>query len=860
MNEKNFSFPKRKTNLRMAEQNLGGEKQFIVSDEELGTYFRFPEIEFFIFSHLDGKTSLETIKETLEEKFPNVEIPLDFFKAFVADLEKKNLLEGSIQKKKKPNLWQTLFYWRLVSFNPEKMLERLLNPLNFLFHPNAVYLGLFLIFLSLGYAYLHQGEWLQETHALVHGFGLVLLYFSFLVVAFVHETGHSLTCRRYGGKVKEMGFMLIYFAPAFYSNVSDAYFFPKKEERMYVGLAGLYFQFLFAAFATFMWYFAIPGSLFKLACASIIGLNGFTALWNLNPLIKLDGYYVLNDFLEVVNLRARSFHYFKLLFEKFALDLPSAIQELNDISPRLKKIYFWYGLLGISYTTILLFLLFLFLLSIAAKKLTGLGLVLFAGGIAWGAWNSYKRASPEIAKIVETIGKDPALAIKIKSRWEKIAVVVLFLFLIGLIPTRWGISGPCVVRPAVKRALAPLESGVIAKIYKNEGDFIQKGEIFARLDDFDLKQTLIHLWIEEKKDRDTLAYLEAEYGSHLTQAKGELSQAQLALKSHTILSPVVVSSAKSAMEAAKARYVKLHHDWKMLQRGSAPPQIAQIEGELKKAQTQATLAKKDWKRYQALFKQGVVSPKELEEKKANDESASSQVSILQAKLAAEKQNLQVNEKVAFEAYEEALKAYEQALENNAKLQPQKLKEELKNKRQNFYFSKNKEAEIAVARDQLSEVEAQIKAIQEKIARCEIRSPINGIIMTPHVKELQGRKFEKGEPLAWVYEPGKMIVEIKVDELDIPEIPQKPQESLVAIRLPAFPGKTFLGKIRRIIPASQKERSGNSFLVDVEIDSSKPQLLPGMEGTGKIYGKKRPLLWQIVRRPVEYVLWKLWGLF
>ena len=123
----------------------------------------------------------------------------------------------------------------------------------------------------------------------------------------IHEFAHGLTCCHFGGKVHEVGFMLIYFAPAFYCDVSDAWMFPSRRQRMWVTFAGGYIQMVIWGLCTLVWRVTDPDTFVQsdLRWWSFC-FQAFRSLLNFNPLIKLDGYYMLSDYLEIPNLRTRS--------------------------------------------------------------------------------------------------------------------------------------------------------------------------------------------------------------------------------------------------------------------------------------------------------------------------------------------------------------------------------------------------------------------------------------------------------------------------------------------------------------------------------------------------------------------------
>src|SRR5207247_2184724 len=125
----------------------------------------------------------------------------------------------------------------------------------------------------------------------------------------VDDCWDGLACVHDGGEVRGRGFMLSYFEAALYCNVSDAWVFPERAKRMWVGFAGPYVELCLWAVAVQAWRMTeVDTWISRMALIVLMG-SGIKTLFNFNPLIKLDGYYLLSDFLEIPNLRRRSFRY-----------------------------------------------------------------------------------------------------------------------------------------------------------------------------------------------------------------------------------------------------------------------------------------------------------------------------------------------------------------------------------------------------------------------------------------------------------------------------------------------------------------------------------------------------------------------
>lgn len=810
---------KRRQELRIAEQEADGQKKYIISDENTDVFYQLEELEFEIFWNLDGETSPEALKEKIEKRVGNIVIPLEELSEFIEDLKHKGLLEGFEARREKQPRWREIFYLRFKAFNPDKLLEKLIAPLSFLFSEPFIIMGLLFIAWSLIFTSIHREQWFSQTKALLHGWGFALFYVSLFVVGFVHEMGHSITCKHFGGRVKEMGFMLIYFQPAFYANVSDSYLFPEKKQKVFVGAAGLFYQFIFSALLIIAWTLTIPDSLYSSAMVAMIAMSGFSALINLNPLIKLDGYYILSDWLSVTNLRANSFQYLRLKLQQWLFDLPETREEINRIPKRLRKIYAWYGIGGIFYTALLLYWISSFVVRFLIRDLQTLGFLLIAGGIAWGFWNWYKRNAPEISRLREKVSDSPERERMFKAKKRTVgSAVALLLLLVGvLIWTRWGLKGPCEVKPEIKRGLAPLESGIIVKVLKRSGESVHKGEIFAQMDDFEIQRELNELKVLENLKKAHLTALKADYGASVTLAEQNFHEAHLALAEHDQISPFRIQEARDNMRHANAAY--------------------------EKAVAAADNAKREWERYQILDKENLASPKEVETKKLDYQSA-------------------VNDEAAAKAERHSTtQAYRRILSQLSKIDPEKLRTTVSDTQKSLTYTRRRSAEIQEAQYDLEDIQSRIKTDEEKLQRMAIRSPLDGIIMTPHITELEGKMVGRGEPVAWVYEPGPMIFEIRVDDLDVSEVPtESSTRNDVKVKLLALPGQSFRGKVRKIVPESLTNPRSKDYLVDVAVDDQAGSLLPGMQGTGKIYGKWHPVLWQLIRRPVKYMAWKLWSLF
>src|SRR6185295_5549304 len=141
--------------------------------------------------------------------------------------------------------------------------------------------------------------------------------------------------------VHEIGFMLIYFQPALYCDVSDAWLFPERSKRLWVGFAGPYFELFLWALATLAWRVTDTGTWVNSLALIVMTVSGVKTLFNLNPFIKLDGYYMLSDYLDLPNLRSRSFRYVGGLVERL---FGAGARGDEELLPGERRVFLCYGL------------------------------------------------------------------------------------------------------------------------------------------------------------------------------------------------------------------------------------------------------------------------------------------------------------------------------------------------------------------------------------------------------------------------------------------------------------------------------------------------------------------------------------
>jgi multidrug resistance efflux pump len=497
--------PRLRDDLVFSAQKSGSEGQVVVKDPLSGKFFRLGEIEYFICRQLNGRGSAEAIRKRTEKKFA-VPLAPATLEQFVETLRRRGLLrEGNSEPARDGTaapgrMRGSPLYLRWKAFDPDPLLERLLPRLGFIYTRSFVLFSAGLFFFALCLTVLNWEAIVADLRRLYRFDALILIWLTLFVVTTVHEFAHGLTCKYFGGEVREMGFLLIYFHPAFYTNVSDAWLFPEKSKRLWVTFAGSYVDLFLWAAATVLWRLSDPASGVHFTALVVMAACGVKNIFNLNPLIKLDGYYLLADYLEIPNLRQRSFQYLKdegaRLFGRNA--------ETKEVSARERRIYLGYGLLGSIYTWWMLGLVVFTFGSFLIGSYDAVGLLL-AAGFAWMLFGqSLRRALPDLSRLwagEQSFPSEPA-----KKALAVSAAVVLLLLLVR---PELKITGELRILPAHNADVRTEVEGVVEAVHVREGRPVRRGEPVATISNRELRAELEKVAGEIAEKRAKLKMLQA---------------------------------------------------------------------------------------------------------------------------------------------------------------------------------------------------------------------------------------------------------------------------------------------------------------------------------------------------------------
>ena len=236
----------------------------------------------------------------------------------------------------------SIMFIRIPLFDPDPLLKKILPVFRHLISPIGAVLWLAVVAAALKLVVDRFDMATSQAQGILAPDNLFLLYTGLVVVKSLHEFGHALVCRRFGGEVHTMGVMLLIFTPLPYMDATSSWSFRSRWQRALVGGAGMLTEVFIAALATFVWAQTGPGVVHSLAYNMMFIASVSTVLFNGNPLLRFDGYYILSDLLDIPNLTTRSKKHLRHLVEHYAFGYKDSFSPAQ--SP---KEAFWLTVFGV---------------------------------------------------------------------------------------------------------------------------------------------------------------------------------------------------------------------------------------------------------------------------------------------------------------------------------------------------------------------------------------------------------------------------------------------------------------------------------------------------------------------------------
>jgi putative peptide zinc metalloprotease protein len=478
-------------------QKYEGRTYWVVKDPVSLRYYRFKEQEHFLLQMMDGEHTLDDAQKSFEKRFRPDRLTLEDLEHFAQQLLTAGLAQNESpqagkqlfdrRKKRRRSEWmQTLtniLYIKIPVFDPDKLLGWMLTKRIFrwIFTIPFAILSVLLMASALGLVLTHF-ETFREKLPSYHEFfsfkTVIYLWISLGVVKVIHEFGHGLSCKAFGGEVHEMGLLFLCLSPCLYCNVSDAWTLPNKWHRILISFAGIYVELIIASIATFVWW-NTPTHPFinNLSLSVMVVCSVSTVVFNANPLMRYDGYYVLLDWLEIPNLRDRSNRYLSNVVQEYCLGIE--VQPEQYMEPWRRILFVGYAITSWIYRWVVTFSILRFMDHFLVPYKLGVisrFMMLFAAAsmAGWPLYrlgkNLYKRGRiPDMKRVRVTITATVA------------GLVILALLLVPLPVSR--VRDSAVVQlqhEAVTRIYVPIP-GILEKLYIKDGQKVEEKQLLAEM-------------------------------------------------------------------------------------------------------------------------------------------------------------------------------------------------------------------------------------------------------------------------------------------------------------------------------------------------------------------------------------------
>ncbi len=363
-------------------QTYGSQQVWVVKDPVSLRYFTLAPHEFAILQWLDGSTSIHDICREFAGAFPPQRITPQQLQLFFANLYENGLIiadapdQGSVLlenlgRQQRRERWQTVLNWlaiRLPLFDPDRLLAWLEPKLRWLYSRWYLFACVILALCAVGFVAFHAADvcaQLPEFKELVGPRNLLWMAIVFAAAKILHEFGHAMTCKHFGGECHELGLMLLITVPCLYCNVTDSWMLQSPWRRIAVSAAGMIVEFQLASLAVFVWWCSEPGIIHAIALNTMVVCTVGTVFFNGNTLLRYDGYFILVDLLGIPNLWQESRLALKTQLSKWFLQ-PDFVPRAHPQERRSTLIT--YAVLSIAYRIFVMAAILLFLQRILVPK------------------------------------------------------------------------------------------------------------------------------------------------------------------------------------------------------------------------------------------------------------------------------------------------------------------------------------------------------------------------------------------------------------------------------------------------------------------------------------------------------------
>jgi putative peptide zinc metalloprotease protein len=541
--------PRLAPHARFQRQKYRGNVAYILQDPISGQFLRLNYPAYVLVTRLDGKKTMGDIWQEagtdLKNELPHQREVLQL----LIQLRNAGLLHGDLQtdvgtlskiissdqrKKAFQNVKNPLGI-RIPIWDPNRFLDATSKYVNPIFSKTGAFIWLVLVALGLiTAAQNYDSLTLNISDRVLSGNSLLMIAILYPLIKSIHELGHAYAVKKWGGEVHEIGIMLIVFFPVPYVDATASWEFRDKRKRALVAAMGVIVELLISALCIMVWASAEPGLLRAIAYTAAFTAGVSTLLFNGNPLLRFDGYYVFSDLVEMPNLGPKSTRHLQYLFQYYVLNNTQAVPVALDKSEA--RLFFFYGIASLLYRLMVMVVI----LTLVATKF-------FFLGVMMACWAGVQMFLKPLWKGILFLAISPSLLNNRGQVFQRAAlfvgVLLIALFMVPL-PSSVKLEG-VVWAPDDARILAGT-NGTVATVLAKPGQKLSAGDQVLELYDplLPARIEVIRAEIAELRQRYSALRVSNRVDANVVRERLKYSLAELDRERERLKS----SMAKSSLE------------------------------------------------------------------------------------------------------------------------------------------------------------------------------------------------------------------------------------------------------------------------------------------------------------------------
>ena len=481
-----------RSSVRIHRQFYRGEKWYVLFDPFTNQYFRLQQAAYDFIIRLSLRKTVEEVWYELLKKNSDhapgqgeiIEILSQMYRSNMLHYDmaqdSMKLFERQATKKRKKikTTLFNIFYLRLPLLDPDAFLKRIMPVIRILLSKGMALVWLVLMIYAGKIALDHFEQLQDQAQGVLAPSNLFMLYLCSIFVKTIHEFGHSCVVRKYGGEVHTVGLMFMLLAPLPYMDATASWSFRNKWKRVFVALGGMIFEFFVAAIALIVWANVGGGPVKAVAYNLFFIASVTTFLFNINPLMRFDGYYALSDALDIPNLQQQSSAHLKYLLEKWVFKRQEATTPATTMRDNVLFTFF-----GIASSIYKIFLFGGIVVSVSQHfLLLALVMALFL---------VLTMLLMPIYNFVRYVFTSPQL-MRVRSRAITVTVVffTLLFALLAYVPMPDTFTAPGILEAIHYENAVNKTAGHVVKVLAQPGQYLQVGDTLLVLESPELENKL----------------------------------------------------------------------------------------------------------------------------------------------------------------------------------------------------------------------------------------------------------------------------------------------------------------------------------------------------------------------------------